>query len=250
MKLKQELLFIVPKQHVSPIPVIDYITRKMCGAFRLVSTSDYAYGGVHICNCGAVSSSHDHYLPNGVLTNSLCVHYVAHHRVEVPQWELAKIEEFMVEEVEPTWQELHDPQPILPAFPAEVQRAVDGLEAQIETLYQEFNEAIAKGDWKRAAQIWAQTRDQINELENKKKNIIRQWRIKYLVEHFNAIGDLWIKMRWGVILLDDEAASSKIVEFLETALESMELANTLSYRLGLSFDGFMKRLKAYEARPH
>src|SRR5438309_1968854 len=60
MMSSPKLLFIEPKQPASPVPVIDHVTRRMCAAFRQARVSDYAYGGVHICHCGAISSSSDY----------------------------------------------------------------------------------------------------------------------------------------------------------------------------------------------
>src|SRR3954452_15999781 len=80
----RHLLFIEPQEPPTSRPVMDSVTRKMCAAFRLARMSDYGYGGVHECRCRAMSSSCDHFLPDGVKTNSLCIHYVAHHRASVP----------------------------------------------------------------------------------------------------------------------------------------------------------------------
>src|SRR6516165_1993240 len=70
---EQGLLYIEPGQPASPTPVIDHITRRMCAAFRKSRRSDYACGGIHNCFCGACSSDCDSHLPNGDLTNSLCI---------------------------------------------------------------------------------------------------------------------------------------------------------------------------------
>lgn len=40
--------------------------------------------GVHMCSCGAVSSSYDVLLPGDYVTNTLGYHYLVHHRDEVP----------------------------------------------------------------------------------------------------------------------------------------------------------------------
>jgi hypothetical protein len=103
------LLFIEPGQQASPNPVIDHITRSMSAAFRQARASAWASGGYHRCCCGALSEDHEFHLPNGDLTNSLCVHYVAHHRSEVPQEQLERIEAFTFGEAEPTGEELQGP---------------------------------------------------------------------------------------------------------------------------------------------
>src|SRR5262249_52971517 len=62
---------------------------KMAAAFRKAKPSKWAWSGVHECVCGALSANSDFELPNGEVTNSLCVQYVAHHRCEVPSDHLA-----------------------------------------------------------------------------------------------------------------------------------------------------------------
>jgi len=106
------LLFIEPSQAASTTPVIDDITRKMSAALRKAKSSDYAYFGIHECMCGAHSTARDYHLPNGDVTNSLCVHYVAHHRSEVPPEQLVRISAF-VEEDQPNEQELQGPEVVL-----------------------------------------------------------------------------------------------------------------------------------------
>lgn len=92
------------------------------------------YKGMHFCECGHASSSNMDYLirfddgeiinlysdpqnffqgvedesdiVRGVITNSLCVHYVACHRDEVPVEQLEMIHGFDFGEVEPTEQDL------------------------------------------------------------------------------------------------------------------------------------------------
>jgi hypothetical protein len=116
------LLFIEPLQLAVPTPVIDSITRRMCAAFRIARPSDYAYGGVHSCYCGATSSACDYHLPSGELTNSLCVHYIAHHRADVPRQDLLKVEAFNFGETEPNEQELLGPQSVLSGIRALIER--------------------------------------------------------------------------------------------------------------------------------
>ena len=127
------LLFIEPERPASPSPMIDHITRRMCAAFRKAEESDYAYAGTHICICGAESSDVDYHMPNGMMTNALCVHYVAHHRDEVPQRHLSIIEELACGEVLPNSQELQGPEEVLKrkrdVVERGVKRIVDGFEA-------------------------------------------------------------------------------------------------------------------------
>ena len=54
-----------------------------------------------MCVCGATSGSHDVVLPKHI-TNTLCLHYVAHHRGEVPLDQLREVAELGLGEAEPT----------------------------------------------------------------------------------------------------------------------------------------------------
>lgn len=84
----------------------------MCAAFRLAKVCNQ-YMGFHTCGCGASSTAFDYELPNGDQTISLCMHYVAHHRSEVPSEELLRVEGVACGESEPTAEELQGPAFIL-----------------------------------------------------------------------------------------------------------------------------------------
>lgn len=116
------LLFIHSSMNRTMEPVIDNITRKMTAAFRkaehgILKTDNINsrwipheklgfYLGTHACRaCGVSSSSHNYKLPDGFVTNRLCIHYLAFHRWEVPRDQLDKIAEYK-EEAEPTTEEL------------------------------------------------------------------------------------------------------------------------------------------------
>jgi len=102
------LLFIEPTGAPSATPTIDHTTRKLVGAWRARRASDYAYGGFHECTgegCRAVSDDSDYWI-DGLMTNSLALHYLAFHRSEVPQSELAKIAALTAAPAEPTEEEL------------------------------------------------------------------------------------------------------------------------------------------------
>ena len=105
---KQHLLYVEPNG--DPIaPIIDELTRKMTAAFRLAPDDGPAYRGFHQCtggDCEATSSNREHVLPNGMQTNSLCIHYLACHRSEIPQSELNKVKLLNFGEAEPTYQEM------------------------------------------------------------------------------------------------------------------------------------------------
>jgi hypothetical protein len=178
MMSSPKLLFIEPAELASPSPVIDHITRRMCAAFRKARVSDYAYGGVHVCVCGAHSSSSDYHLPSGDLTNSLCGHYVSHHRSEVPPDQLARIEAFSFGELEPTEHELRGtrrvrqrpPEP--EQYPEDIRQILKELDAQIEALNQAKEVAVAERDFEKAARLRAQT----DPLKKQKNNVLQEWR--------------------------------------------------------------------------
>jgi hypothetical protein len=106
MIFQKELLFIEPIHPASSAPILDHITRRMAAALRMARDDSKIYCGFHECVCGAISTSHNYYLPSGHLTNSLCVHYVAYHRSEIPAEQLAIIETLPSEEVQPSNLEL------------------------------------------------------------------------------------------------------------------------------------------------
>ena len=106
MIFTKRLLFIEPIHPASSTPIVDHLTRRMAAAFRAARTDTWISAGLHECVCGAYSTSVDYYLPSGHRTNSLCVHYVAYHRSEIPARQLVIIETFTSEEVEPSNLEL------------------------------------------------------------------------------------------------------------------------------------------------
>jgi hypothetical protein len=115
------LLYIEPTQPASTEPVLDHLTRKMAAAFRKAGPSEWCFCGFHRCICGALSTCHDYRLPNGEMTNSLCVHYAAHHGSEVPSEQLGRIGAFAFEGVEPTAEELQGPNLVLARVRASVE---------------------------------------------------------------------------------------------------------------------------------
>jgi hypothetical protein len=100
------ILFIEPSGATTDVPTIDQYTRKMTAAVRRALPPMGHYMGVHQCACGAVSTSFDYFLPNGQQTNSLCVHYLACHRSEVPDSEIEKVAALDCGEADPTGEEL------------------------------------------------------------------------------------------------------------------------------------------------
>jgi hypothetical protein len=55
-------------------------------------TKSSGYKGTHITNCGERSSNYDILLPNGMITNSLCVFYLEWYRNSIPKSEIKKLE--------------------------------------------------------------------------------------------------------------------------------------------------------------
>ena len=105
------ILMVEPSANISAEPLIDELTRKMVAAWRKRRESDYGYRGVHWCPCGTTSDNRDHFIGagEGVLTNSLCIHYLAFHRNELPKEELDKVHALTFGEEEPTEEELRFP---------------------------------------------------------------------------------------------------------------------------------------------
>ena len=103
------VLYMEPGPYTPAEPVIDELTRKMAAAYRASISDGACWRGFHVCRCGVNSSNCDYVLPSGQQTNSLCVHYLAFHRDEVPEAELAKVAALESGETEPTAEELARP---------------------------------------------------------------------------------------------------------------------------------------------
>ena len=90
----QHILFIEPKKRPSTEPIVDDLYERMYYAYNNGKDADYRYRGVHRCTgegCEERSTNTDRILRTGEKTNSLCMHYLAHHRDEVPKPELEKV---------------------------------------------------------------------------------------------------------------------------------------------------------------
>jgi hypothetical protein len=74
------LLFVEPRTAATGAPLIDDLTLGMTAMLNEATHGPCRYRGVHACPCGAQSDNKDWFLPSGHLTNSLAVHYLAHHR--------------------------------------------------------------------------------------------------------------------------------------------------------------------------
>ena len=118
----KHILFIHPRGKPSQMPVIDGLTRKMTAAFRQCKKGEH-WLGMHNCTgCihhDVLSDSCDYILPDGRLTNSLCIHYLAYHRDDVPTSEKLKVMKLDCGEAEPTDEELAHP----PMAPRHLTRA-------------------------------------------------------------------------------------------------------------------------------
>lgn len=102
------IMMIEPSGKTSIMPLVDELTRKMTAAWRCRRDSEYGYRGFHTCACGVWSDNKDHWIGD-VLTNSLCVHYLAFHRDSIPQEELDKVRALAFGEVKPSEEELSKP---------------------------------------------------------------------------------------------------------------------------------------------
>jgi len=104
----QDLLNIAPSSRASSTPRITPLVRKMTAAYRQCDTR-ITHDGQRMCVCEAVGDKNDYILPNGMRTNSLCIHYLAYHLDEVPTAEREKINRLTCGEAFPTPVELATP---------------------------------------------------------------------------------------------------------------------------------------------
>ena len=70
-----------------------------------------SWRGRHMCTgCSAESDNYDHFVATvdggRLKTNSLAVHYLAYHRADVPEGELAKVVRLQADEADPTTAQL------------------------------------------------------------------------------------------------------------------------------------------------
>lgn len=93
------LLMIEPdlKGKASLLPLLDDITRKTIYLYSLTKPSEDSYRGFRATQDGQISDNKDHILPNGIITHSLCVHYIKYYRPYVPQSEIDKINRLYTE---------------------------------------------------------------------------------------------------------------------------------------------------------
>ena len=105
MRTDDGILMIEPVGKPSATPLIDELTRKMTAAWRRRRDALTGYRGMHSCVCGAISDNKDHWVDD-LLTNSLCVHYLAFHRDDVLSQELDKVRVLAYGEADPDDREL------------------------------------------------------------------------------------------------------------------------------------------------
>jgi hypothetical protein len=103
------LLYIRPGPETPDEPLIDSLTRKMTAAFRASEDTGLSFRGFHECRCGVYSSNTDYIVPDGYKVNSLCIHYLAYHRHEVPEADLEAVMGLTSGEAEPTLEEMQPP---------------------------------------------------------------------------------------------------------------------------------------------
>jgi hypothetical protein len=104
------LLFIEPniKENYSKEPINDEWVSLMENALKKAKKggSNYsnlnapstfkegiAFKGIHICACGETGGNQDYQLENGMITNELAIHYLQHHRNEIPERDWKMLEE-------------------------------------------------------------------------------------------------------------------------------------------------------------
>lgn len=106
------VLYIEPKvEDKSKQPIDDELTRKVSEAFAAATEGAASYSdlkagfgdgrhffsegsgwrGFHQTPDNEAMSSHDYLLPNGLITNSCCVHYVRWYRRAIPECDLRKL---------------------------------------------------------------------------------------------------------------------------------------------------------------
>jgi len=87
---ENHLMMIEPNMSATD-PIQDDLTNLARIVFDKSRPNNICYRGVHTCICGINSDNRNWILLNGVITNSLLVHYVECHRSEIPESELEKL---------------------------------------------------------------------------------------------------------------------------------------------------------------
>jgi hypothetical protein len=87
----EHILFIHPKNRKPSTPINDEVTKTIEYLFSNATEYGSRFRGFHMCICGKHSDNVNYMLPNGMVTNSLCIHYIRDHRDEVPQKDIDKL---------------------------------------------------------------------------------------------------------------------------------------------------------------
>jgi len=92
------ILFMEPQLQRLNNPILDELTINLAtlfvnnvarGTIGAESFEENIFSlGMHECKCGRLSQSTDYLLHDGLMTNSLCVHYLAYHRNEISESEI------------------------------------------------------------------------------------------------------------------------------------------------------------------
>ena len=92
-------LMIEPDKLNSPLenPMNDIYVKMVDFIFSKATRSNYRYRGFHVTKCGVCSDNDDWFLPNGMLTNSLCKYYIRYYYHCIPASEMDKIKKVYVE---------------------------------------------------------------------------------------------------------------------------------------------------------
>lgn len=75
----------------SPKPCDDDFVRKVKFIFNKCIPSKYNFKGFHLTKCGKTSDNKDWILPNGMITNNLCIYYAEYYRHAIPESEIDKV---------------------------------------------------------------------------------------------------------------------------------------------------------------
>lgn len=130
---KKLLLYMEPQETPSKEPIIDDLTRKMTAYYNFATKGVYPYSkddeefdiskfrandfymGYHSCSCGVQGGDQVFLIANKMVTNELCVHYLAYHRKEVSKKDIDWINKNLPNLFcEPTEQHLKTPLPPKP----------------------------------------------------------------------------------------------------------------------------------------
>lgn len=93
INLSNQYLMMIEPTEIGMLPVNDDLTRLARSVFAS-ATFKRSFRGQHTCICGKRSDNKQWVLPDGRITNSLLEHYVACHRLEIPEFELEKLQEY------------------------------------------------------------------------------------------------------------------------------------------------------------